>query len=237
MKQCPQCNQAYGDDTLRYCLADGTPRVQVYSATEQPTVVLPAAEPAPITNKVVVGGVHPLFKYLALGLAALLLLFAGGGLALFLLWPISNPPAANNSERTTIPTQSPTPVVNSSRTPPERPQRSPADDKNGQEQTGPPATKTPPPRSIVDPGVTRITFRRGRVGETVSGNLNQKREFVLRTMAGQSLSATVRSANGCAVFDNGDSSSSLITSAGDTYLRVENSCDDPTRFSLTVTVR
>jgi hypothetical protein len=235
MKQCPQCNQAYGDDSLRYCLADGAPLVQVYSATEQPTVVLPSPGPAPITNKVVVGGVHPLFKYLAVGLAALLLLFAGGGLALFLMWQSNNAPAANNAERVAIPAQSATPAATSSRTPAEKPVKTPVSSPTLSEPKTPATPK--PPQPAADPGVTRIAFRKGRVGETVSGNLNRKREFVLRTLAGQSLSASIRSANGCAVFDNGSSNTSFTTSSGDTYLRVENSCGDATRFSLTVTVR
>jgi hypothetical protein len=235
MKQCPQCNQAYSDDTLRYCLADGTPLIPVYSATEEPTVVLPPATPAPITNKVVVGGVHPLFKYLAVGLAALLLLFVGVGLAVFLIWPINDRPAANNTEKAAIPAQSSTPAANISRTSAEQPVKAPVANPTMSEPRSPATPK--PPQPVADPGVTRITFRKGRVGETVSGNLNQKREFVLRTMAGQSLSASVRSANGCAVFDNGNSGITFTTLGGDTYLRVQNTCDDATRFSLTVTVR
>lgn len=237
MKHCPQCGHAYGDDSLNYCLADGTLLVPVYGATEEPTVVLPSPKPAPITNKVMVGGVSPLFKYLALALSALLLLLVGGGgIALLLMWPKDERSKANNSERSSFPTQNPTPA-NSERPPALQPTRAPVDNKNTQVSTEPPAPKNTPQRSVVDPGLTRITFRKGRVGETVSGDLNRKREFVLRTLAGQLLSATVRSTNGCAVFDNGDQSTSFSTNRGDTFLRIENSCDDPIRFSLAITVR
>lgn len=49
MKSCPTCNRTYGDDTLRFCLEDGTPladarQSQVTVAAEPPpTLVYPAA--------------------------------------------------------------------------------------------------------------------------------------------------------------------------------------------------
>jgi len=39
MRSCPQCQATYSDDTLRFCLEDGTPLI---FATEQPTVVRPS---------------------------------------------------------------------------------------------------------------------------------------------------------------------------------------------------
>src|SRR4051812_30075489 len=41
MKQCPQCGTTYTDETLRYCLSDGTNLVD--TAGEQATVVRPGA--------------------------------------------------------------------------------------------------------------------------------------------------------------------------------------------------
>lgn len=40
MKQCPQCNTIYNDDTLRFCLQDGTP-LAAADANDQRTVILP----------------------------------------------------------------------------------------------------------------------------------------------------------------------------------------------------
>ena len=38
MKQCPKCRTNYADDTLRFCLEDGTPLIDL---GEDPTVVRP----------------------------------------------------------------------------------------------------------------------------------------------------------------------------------------------------
>lgn len=43
MKQCPQCNIIYNDDTLRYCLQDGTP-LATANAGEPQTAMLPEME-------------------------------------------------------------------------------------------------------------------------------------------------------------------------------------------------
>ena len=40
MKRCPQCQNRYSDDTLRFCLQDGTPLVSDTATGEPPTVML-----------------------------------------------------------------------------------------------------------------------------------------------------------------------------------------------------
>jgi hypothetical protein len=45
MKRCPACNRSYTDDTLRFCLEDGTPLTQAPS--DEPTITTPPAEPPP----------------------------------------------------------------------------------------------------------------------------------------------------------------------------------------------
>lgn len=49
MKQCPSCHSIYTDETLRYCLADGTKLTE--TDAEEPTVVRPSVDP---TEKTVV---------------------------------------------------------------------------------------------------------------------------------------------------------------------------------------
>jgi hypothetical protein len=44
MKQCPVCKTNYADDSLSFCLADGTPLID--AADEEPTVVRPIAKDA-----------------------------------------------------------------------------------------------------------------------------------------------------------------------------------------------
>lgn len=83
----------------------------------------------------------------------------------------------------------------------------------------------------------RIKFRRGSVEETVSGNIGSERSFVLYTLSGQYLSASVNSGNGCVVFANGSTSTTYTTSKGDSYLRLKNNCGGGASFSLTVYIR
>src|SRR2546428_11220132 len=44
MKSCPVCNRTYTDETLRFCLEDGTPLVS-QEQTTAPTVMMPAQPP------------------------------------------------------------------------------------------------------------------------------------------------------------------------------------------------
>ena len=45
MKRCPACKRNYTDDTLRFCLEDGTPLTQ--APTDEPTITTTPAEPPP----------------------------------------------------------------------------------------------------------------------------------------------------------------------------------------------
>ena len=103
--------------------------------------------------------------------------------------------------------------------------------------TRPRPAETPEPPRFNDPGTTRISFRRGSIGETVSGTIGRQRSFVLRTLAGQYLSASVRSTDGCVTFTDGGSTTGYPTGLGDSYLYLRNNCAGAVRFRLFVTVR
>jgi len=51
MKQCPKCKHEYDDDSLRFCLEDGTPlaRPDVSPKSAEPTAVMPRNEPPQTT--------------------------------------------------------------------------------------------------------------------------------------------------------------------------------------------
>src|SRR5260370_41536045 len=85
---------------------------------------------------------------------------------------------------------------------------------------------------------TRIRFRRGSTSATVSGRIaaGARRSFALRASAGQSLSATTSSRNGCVVFGNEGTSTSFTTRWGDNYIYVTNNCGGATNFILTVSI-
>lgn len=81
MKHCPTCLQAYADDTLNFCLSDGTALIQTREQAEVETVVIPSKSSAVSSPQVVRHGVSPVFAYIAIGLLALVL---GGGIVLWL---------------------------------------------------------------------------------------------------------------------------------------------------------
>ncbi len=45
MKRCPKCNRQYNDDTLRFCLEDGSPLAPSMREEAPPTEILPRAQP------------------------------------------------------------------------------------------------------------------------------------------------------------------------------------------------
>lgn len=97
MKECPLCRQVYADDTLNFCLSDGTGLARIpdvsdetikieLSAASEKTLVLKSPVPThPVeikqTEQIVSKGVNPLFAYLSVGLIALI---TGGGLIFWL---------------------------------------------------------------------------------------------------------------------------------------------------------
>jgi len=74
MKNCPKCGQTFNDDSLKFCLLDGTPLTESES---QKTVVIPSSRP---TN-MVSGRGNPARKKVWLWVvAAVVLLFVGFGI-------------------------------------------------------------------------------------------------------------------------------------------------------------
>ena len=45
MKRCPKCNRQYNDDTLKFCLEDGSPLAPAMREEAPPTEILPRAQP------------------------------------------------------------------------------------------------------------------------------------------------------------------------------------------------
>ena len=91
--------------------------------------------------------------------------------------------------------------------------------------------------TVADPPTARITFHRGSVEETIVGSVIKKRSYVLRTLSGQTLSATIRSSGNCAEFSNGSNSQTYETEQGDSSLTIVNNCTTPASFKMTVFIR
>ena len=247
MKRCPQCQQTFLDEDI-YCLFDGTPLVPMFDAPEETTVIKPfpfvqqQSQPAR-------QGVSPMFAYLSI---ALLVLVVGGAVV---LWVKSDSSVSPNAKNEIAFTNSNTTELNLNKNQDllsqqkanlqneqeslEKEKQRLADErkkletqKNKSEQS-----QTYNQTSSQNYPTARIKFRRGSVEETISGNIGSERSFVLYTLSGQYLSASVSSGNGCVVFANGSTSTSYTTSRGDSYLRLKNNCGGGSNFSLTVYVR
>lgn len=89
MKQCPTCNRTYADDSITFCLADGsllsapydpeaTQRIPTRNTDPPPTEVLPSNQPH---SQPMGQSTNPKLMYVAIGLLALLV---GGGIVALL---------------------------------------------------------------------------------------------------------------------------------------------------------
>lgn len=247
MRRCPQCGQIYSDDLI-YCLQDGSSLLGASEAEETPTAVRP---PRP---NVIVRRKRPVAKYLALGLLALLGVAAAGAVGAYFVWSSLGKPqnqeTATADPTTPTPRRSPVIQTTPTATPKEdekdqngrladqqRERERLAEERREQNDLEAEDQDVDSEPAFSDPGAARIRFRRGRVSETVSGRINRSRSFVLYTLSGQNLSASVRSDRNCVVLENGASSMSFTTSIGDSRVSVKNNCPRPARFDLTVTVR
>ena len=230
MKTCPQCGRTYPAE-YAFCLSDGAPlnSPQPILSDETPTVVRPPASSKKIATSTI----------LLFILAAVLTLALGATVGiLYVFWP-RQAAVEQTKANEALPTPTPTRPVSEPKQTPEtntrpKPTATPAPENNQ-------ATDEPPPPPIVDyppdPGTARISFRRGRADETISGSVNNSRSFVLYAKNGQNLTARVRSTDQCVTFDGGATRVNYPTSEGDNVISIANNCDTPAKFSLTVTIR
>jgi len=232
MKRCPSCGQIYTDDLL-YCLQDGNELLPQYIETETPTVVRPprTEQPRPV---------KPYLKYLAIALIALFAMGIAGAVGAYFVWnKLSAEDGRSAADRTPHP--SPTASVQPARSPAmqnKEPQDKPANiDRPAPPSPSANANGREPDDDFADPGTTRITFRRGRVSESVSGRIYENRDFVLRTLSGQYLAARVTSERNCVEFAGGESAIEFETPQGDSRLTLINNCPATVPFKLNITVR
>jgi hypothetical protein len=229
MKTCPQCGRTYPAE-YAFCLSDGAPlgSPQPIIADETPTVVRPPAGHKRIATSTI----------LLFILAGVLTLALGATVGiLYVFWPRQpGVEQAKTNQASPTPSASRTasdlkPTPEASTTP--KPTQTPTP-RNNSETDAPPE---PPVDYAADPGSTRISFKRGRAEETVSGSVTSSRSFVLYAKSGQNLSARVRSADRCVTFDGGETRINYPTEEGDNVIGVANNCDAPAKFSLTVSIR
>ena len=225
MKSCPQCGRSFPDE-YSFCLSDGTTLISdPVRVDEEATVLRPKSRDRIKTSTI-----------LLFILAVILTLTLGATIGvLYVFWP-----RQQTAQQSEVANASPVPTLTprQSTPTPERtiePKRTPV-----QSTENTPTQPSPPdddPALPVDPGVTRISFRPGRVGETVSGSVTKNRTYVLYAKSGQNLIATVRSNSGCVTFDGGSPRITYPTKEGNNALTLVNNCGDPKPFRLTVRIR
>ena len=258
MKICPSCKTQYPDDTLQFCLQDGTPLAWAESP-DMPTVVIgetetvvsragqgrmsipvndpnsPAWQPSQVTR---VATAVPEKKGLNTALAVVLtalgmiVLFGIVGLAALVFWKNSQQASVSNTANTTnLPGGMVNTNYNTNRTPQSTPFATPL-------TTSTNPTPTPPPALKSYPSTTRLKFTRGAYSTSFAGDLNPSasRSLVLSCRSGQSLSANVSGGGGCITLRGGGGSVRMMTSGGDNYLTLTNSCSTVVHFSVSITV-
>ena len=248
MKTCPTCHRRYSDDTLAFCLDDGSPLLISYDS--EATHVIP---PDRVTPGVTIASIplQPQQRHsqtfssqaipsggrktnpLLYVIIALLALIAGGGLIALLIFGRSSPTsnqlanvAANNQPDSARQKQD----LQNQQAELDRERQRLEDERKKLESQKTKAVETTAPS--VD-SAARINFRRGSVQETITGVVARSKSYVLKAKAGQSLSATVTS-NGCVVFNTASNSMNFITANGDNWITVVNNCGAQAPFNLTV---
>jgi hypothetical protein len=251
MKTCPTCYRSYSDDTLAFCLDDGTPlSVDNSEATRVipagsivPGATIPSSSTQPqqsrgqtfssqaITNSP--RKTNPLLYVII----ALLALIAGGGLVALLMFgrsstvrnPVENVAANNQPDSLRQQERD----LQNKQTELER-ERQRLEDERKQVQSEKTTPVEPAAPSVDSPA--RISFQRGSVQETISGVVARSKSYALKAKGGQYLTATVTS-NGCVVFNTAATSMNYVTANGDNWITVVNNCGGQTPFNLTVSVR
>jgi hypothetical protein len=252
MKTCPSCHRTYSDDTLAFCLDDGSPlyvsydseATRVIPADRLPPGATVASIPLPpqqphgqtFSSQAISNTGHRTNPLLYVIIALLALIAGGGVVALLLFGRSSNP---NNQIANVAANNQPDPVrqqkqdlQNQQAELDRERQRLEDERKKLESQKTKPIETTGP--SVDTPA--RISFRRGSVQETIPGVVAHSKSYVLKAKAGQYLSATVTS-NGCAVFTAGSTSMNFVTASGDNWITVVNNCGSQTPFNLTVDIR
>lgn len=237
MKTCPSCGSRYTDDTLSFCLSDGT-RLAEETANGDITDILGETETLARPRASVGSPTYPVQPvsptasrtWIAVLLTAVGMLALFGVVAVvgFFVWrnlgkPGDTPTWENRNSSSAASSPSASPPIRPTAT---QAKPSPA----------PTIARTPEPRASYR-STTRLTMGKGSYSAPFSGEINpgDTRTFVLACRSGQSLSATVTGGS-CVTFSGGGTSLSLTTTAGDNSVSVVNNCTQVTRFSVRISV-
>lgn len=266
MKTCPACKTQYSDDSLSYCLQDGTPLSA--SQSETPTVVIPEVETSvrkagsrinvdladPQTTSWQSQATHvtPATAekkgtnvVLAVGVTAvvLILLFGIIGFAAFMFLRNSQIAGLQNGQPS-INSGGPTSNVTSNSTPgvtttPAKTPSTTSSTPRSTPQSPPESTplSPPPPRLSSYPATKRLVFAKGAYSTSFSGDVNPGDSRSLVLGCRAGQSLSASvSGDSCVTIRGGGSSLSYITRAGDNYITLSNNCSTVARFNISIRV-
>lgn len=257
MKTCPKCNTQYADDTLSFCLNDGTPLAG--SATDAQTVVFNESETvvrgpgesgagwqqSQATHYVPQQNIPPqhaptsggkssmlMVAIAALGLLAIVGVAAVGGFIYY------NSSGSNSSVTN----------ANNSVTPSRTPETNKASNTT---VTPSPKAGSPTPSISPTPGSStaldrapsnfttkRFQFPPGAYSSNISDSLDvgEQRTYLVACRDGQTMNTRVERGLPCITYSNGGSALRWRTFAGDNKVTIKNNCDQRTGFVVSVSV-
>lgn len=256
MKTCPKCNTQYTDDTLSFCLNDGTPLTG--AATDSPTVVLNDSETVvrgsgadwqqsqathyipqqqiPPQQPPTSGGRSPM---LIVAIAALVLLAVVGVAAVggFIYFNSSGSnTAVTNANNSATPSRTPetNKAANVTATPSPTPKMS---------SPTPSASATPGSLTSIDKAPTNFTskrfeFPKGAFSSNISDSLDvgEQRTYLVACRAGQTMNTKVERGLPCITYSNGGSALRWTTFSGDNKVTIKNNCEQRSGFVVSVSV-
>ncbi len=257
MKTCPKCNTQYTDDTLSFCLNDGTPLTG--AATDTPTVVFNESETVvrssgadwqqsqathyipqqhiPPQQPPTSGGKSSM---LVVAIAALALLAVVGVAAVggFIYYNSSGKNAGLTN-------------ANSSPTPSRTPETNKPSPTATATPTPTPAVSSPTPSASATPGSTtsidkaptnftskRFEFPKGAFSSNISDSLDvgEQRTYLVACRAGQTMNTKVERGLPCITYSNGGSALRWTTFSGDNKVTIKNNCEQRSGFVVSVSV-
>ncbi|HMT09048.1 MAG TPA: hypothetical protein PKA82_13665 [Pyrinomonadaceae bacterium] len=260
MKVCPKCNVEYADDTLSFCLNDGTPltvsttgaATAVFNESEtvvrgsqqaadwpqsQATHYIPQQSTAPPPSQGSTGGKKGMIV-LALAALGLLVVVGIAAVAGFIYFNSSG----NNAAVTNV-NSSPTPT------------RTPETNKPSPTTTPSPSPTATLPNVTPTPGSTpgstsidnkpptnfttkRFSFPSGSYSSNINDALDEgeQRTYLVACRAGQTMNTSVVRGLPCVTYSNGGSSLRWTTFSGDNKVTIKNNCNGRSAFTVSVSV-
>jgi hypothetical protein len=248
MKVCPTCKRTYSDDTLSYCLADGSLLSAPFNSEASHPQIDPEATLVSAPFQTARPAAAKPNRAIYISIIILFGVVAVAGLIISLKSCTSRTTNTNQAaseasakaDRAALDQQKADLQNREAQLEKER-QRIADERKKLDEQkansTPVPQPSNQAPTFVVDESTERIKFHRGSVQEIISGDIKTARSYVLRARSGQYLAASINSPNGCVTFTNHSANTTSTTVAGDNSLALINNCSTQATFTLTIYVR